>query len=203
MGWIIAFVAIVLLSYTPIGICLAHNSGGTLVNLLVGPIRITLYPRKKSQTKDKNRKDGDKGQKDDFESRESRDKKTHGTFSNYLSALQFVFEVLSDFRRKLRIKRLDLKWILSGDDPCDLSINYGRVWSAIGSLIPQLDRLFVIRERNVQISCDYMAQKDVFDARLELTITLGRLLFIFGYHGIRGLRKYYKLMNQIKGGATT
>lgn len=203
MGWIIALVAIVLLGYIPVGVCLVHNCSGTLVNLSVGPIRITLYPRKKNRTKVKKPNEGNKNQKDDFESLESRKNKTTGTFSNYINALQFVFEVLSDFRRKIRIKHLDLKWILSGDDPCDLSINYSRAWAAIGNLLPQLDRLFVIKERNIQIGCDYMVQRDVLDARLELTITLGRLLFIFGYHGIRGLRKYYKLKNQIKGGATT
>ena len=199
MGWVIAFAAIILLCFIPVGICLAHDSGKTRVNLSVGPIRIMPYPRKKSKKKDENGKDGGKGQKDDFE---TRDKKSNGTFSNYLSALQFVFEVLSDFRRKLRIKRLELNWILSGDDPCDLSINYGRVWAAVGNLMPQLDRIFVIKKRNIEIACDYTAQKDVLRAHLELTITLGRLLFVLVYHGIRGLRKYYKLMNQIKGGAT-
>lgn len=203
MGWIIALVAIILLGCIPVGVCLMYNSGGALVNLLIGPIRITLYPRKKNHTKSKSSENMRDVQKDDFESRESSEKKTDGKLSDYLSVLQFVLEVLSDFRQKLRINRFELKWILSGDDPCDLSINYGRVWAAVGSLMPQLERLFVIKERNVEIGCDYIADKDVLDAHLELTITLGRLLFICGYHGIRGLRKYYKLMNQIKGGATT
>ena len=203
MGWLIALAAIILLGCIPVGVNLVYGSGGALVDLLLGPIRITLYPRKTNHTKSKSRKNMRDVQKDDFESRESREKKTDRIPSDYLSALEFVLEVLSDFRRKLRINRLDVKWTLSGDDPCDLSINYGRVCAAIGSMMPQLDRLLVIKERNVKIGCDYMAQKDVFDARLELSITLGRLLFIFGYHGIRGLRKYYKLTNQIKGGAVT
>lgn len=59
--------------------------------------------------------------------------------------VKVALNFLGDFRRKLRVNRLELKLILAGGDPCDLAVNYGRAWTAVGNLMPQLERLFVIK----------------------------------------------------------
>ena len=110
--------------------------------------------------------------------------------------------MLSDFRRKLRINDLQLQLVLAGDDPCDLSVHYGQACAALGSLVPQAERLFVIKNRNIAVCCDYLSETTRVRARIHITITVARLLSMVCYHGIRGLRKYYKLLKNIKGGAT-
>ena len=110
-------------------------------------------------------------------------------------------ELLGDFRRKLRIKRLELRLIMAGDDPSNLAMNYGKAWAALGNLIPQLERVFVIKKRDVEVECDFTSNKTLIYARLDLTIILGRLLSLGVYHGVRILRQYLTIMKTRKGGS--
>ena len=82
------------------------------------------------------------------------------------------------------------KLILASSDPCDLAVNYGRVWTALGNLMPQLDRLFVIKKRDVEALCDFTASETTVIARVDITITLSRLPFglnksLHSFHSIQ------------------
>ena len=113
-----------------------------------------------------------------------------------------MLDFLGDFFcRKLRVNVLKLKLILAGDDPCDLAVNYGRAWAALGNLVPQLERFFVIQKRDMQVECDFTADKTLIDAQLDLTITLGRLLGLGVRYGTRVLREFLKIVKLKKGGA--
>ncbi len=202
MVWLIILAILILLGFTRVGILADYNHEGAGLLLLVGPVRIRLYPGKKGDKKDKQKKKSNSGDKNTASAKTTGEKQK-GTLQDFLSVARFVLEVLSDFRRKIRINDLQLKLILAGDDPCDLSVNYGRAWAALGSLMPQFERLFIIRKRNLEVECDYLADTTQIRARIHITITIARLLSVIVYHGIRGLRKYYKIIKQIKGGATT
>ena len=134
-------------------------------------------------------------------SAKKQDTKTGGDLKDFLPLVEIALRFLDDFRRKLRVDRLEMKLILAGGDPCDLSINYGKAWAALGNLMPQLERVFVIRKRDLEIECDYVSDSTVIYARIDLTITLGRLLYILLRHGGHALFKFIKIMNQRKGGA--
>ena len=108
---------------------------------------------------------------------------------------------MGDFRRKLRVEELYLRLILAASDPCDLAVNYGRAWAAVGNLMPQLERLFVLRKRDVEVECDFTASETVIFARLELTITVGRLLAAVFKFAFRALIQFLKIMKYRKGGA--
>ena len=104
------------------------------------------------------------------------------------------------FRRKLRVDRLELKVILAGGDPCDLAINYGRAWTAVGNLFPQLERIFVIKKRDVEVACDFASQETKIFAHIDFTITVGRILSLSVWHGTRILYRFIKILNMRKGG---
>ena len=91
--------------------------------------------------------------------------------------------------------------MLAGDDPCDLAVNYGRAWAALGNLIPVLERFLVIKKRDMQVRCDFTADKTLIYARADLTITVGRLLAVVLRHGIRILSEFLKITKLRKGGA--
>ena len=110
--------------------------------------------------------------------------------------------LLDGLRRKLRIDRLELKVILAGDDPCDLATNYGRAWQALGNLMPQLERCFVIKKRDLEVECDFEASQTLIIADVKLTITLGRALGLIVWYGVKALKEFIKLRNKRKGGAT-
>jgi hypothetical protein len=108
-------------------------------------------------------------------------------------------KLLVVFFRKLRIRKLELKLILAGDDPCDLAVNYGKTWAATGSLIPMLEELFVIRKRDVDVSCDFTAEETKVYAAADITILTGRLLGLAVRYGYQALREYLKILNKRKG----
>ena len=111
-----------------------------------------------------------------------------------------LLDFLGAFRRKLRVDRLELKLILAGGDPASLGINYGKAWAAVGNLMPLLERIFVIKKRDVEVECDFAGSQTLIIARLQITITIGRIVGIAVLYGFRALRENLKIVNKRKGG---
>ncbi len=202
MWWLIVLGVLLLLPAIPIGICgYYHNSEG-YIWLKIGFIRILLHPRKSSGRKAGKKSNGT-GNNTRFEEKRTSSKKRGGSLSDYYPLVSLVLDFLERFRRKLRINQLTFKMLLCDDDPCDLSIRYGHAWTVLGGLSPVLDRYFTIKKRDLEILCDYTATKTQIHAEIDLSITVGNILAIAGYHGFRFLRKFLKIMNKRKGGAMT
>jgi hypothetical protein len=73
--------------------------------------------------------------------------------------------------------------------------------ASLAALIAQLERFLVIKKRDVHIDCDFAASETVIMARLDLTITLGRILSIAAVYGVRGLKTFLNIKKQREGGA--
>jgi len=198
MGWLISLAVLVVLAMVPLGVSARYDSGGALAYIIAGPVRVRVYPPRK-----KKEKPAGKEKQQASKTAASEDKKSAGgSITDFVPIARLILRLLSDFRRKLRVDRLELNVTLAGDDPCDLATNYGKAWTALGNLWPQLERLFVIKKRDVQVQCDFEASETLVKARLDLTITLGRLLVLGGWHGVGILKELITLKNK-KGGATT
>ena len=124
-----------------------------------------------------------------------------GSVTDFMPLIRIALDFLGDFRRRLRVNRLEMKIILAGDDPCDLAVNYGRACGALAGLEPQLERLFVIRKKDLQVECDFTEDKTLIWARIDLTITLGRLLALAARYGYLAVREFLKIKQLRKGGA--
>ena len=197
MGWLITLGVLTALSILPLGVRAGYQSGGAVVHLVIGPFRFVLYPGKR-----KNKKQTEAAEKEKQASSETnRQKTTGGSVRDFLPLVRVLLDLLQDLRRKLRVDLLELRIVLGGGDPCDLAINYGRAWAALGNLMPQLERLFVIKKRNLEVACDFTSEETTVFARLDITITLGRLLVLAIVYGIRAIDQYIKIMNKRKGGA--
>lgn len=214
MGWLIALAVLVLLAALPLGVSVKYDSGGPLVRLLAGPGKLTLYPRPKKKPKPE-KKAPEKPAKPEKPKQEepkppqppkeeaSKPKEKGGRALDFLPLVKTALDLLGDFRRKLWVKNLELKLILAGNDPCDLAVNYGRANAAMGNLLPQLERLFVIKKRDIQVECDFTASETLVIARLDVTITLGRLLSLGVRYGLRALKEFLTIKKKRKGGAVT
>lgn len=214
MGWLIALAVLVLLAALPLGVSVKYDSGGPLVRLLAGPGKLTLYPRPKKKPKPE-KKAPEKPAKPEKPKQEEpkppqppkeeapKPKEKGGRALDFLPLVKTALDLLGDFRRKLRVKDLELKLILAGNDPCDLAVNYGRANAAMGNLLPQLERLFVIKKRDIQVACDFTASETLVIARLDVTITLGRLLSMGVRYGLRALKEFLTIKKKRKGGAVT
>ena len=208
MGWLIAFLIIFLLAILPLGASVKYNSDGPLVRVIAGPIRFTVFPMKKKEKKEKKeKKPKEKKEKTKIEPQKSKEKPKEekkekgGSLLDFLPLVQVGLDLLNDFRWKLRLNRLELKLIMAADDPADLGINYGRAWAAVGNLVPMLERSFVIKKKDIEVECDFTTSETLVIARLDITITLGRLIALAVVNGIRGLREFLKIMKKRKGGA--
>ena len=223
MGWYITLGIFILLAVLPLGISLRYDENGPMGKLIAGPIRVTLFPRpakKKKQEKKEKKSPKQKKTKKSVTaaqpaangeasaeaqphgaSNAAPTKKKGGSIMDFLPLVRVALSFLGDFRRKLRVNLLELKLIMAGGDPCDLAVNYGRAWAAVGNLLPRLERVFVIQKRDIQVACDFEETQTRVIARLDLTITLGRLLaavFVFAFHA---LVEFLKIMIKRKGGA--
>ena len=215
MGWLIAFAIIFLLAILPLGASVKYDADGPLVRIIAGPIRFTVFPMKKKEKKpkkEKKQKEPKKSKKKDPEEppaevkpaeEEKKEKKAKGgSVLDFLPLVRVGIDFLGDFRRKLRLNRLELKMIMASGDPCDLAINYGRAWAAIGNLFPLLERAFVIKKHDIEVECDFTASETLIVARLDITITLGRIIALVVRYAIRALLELLKIMNSRKGGAS-
>ena len=196
MGWLIFTLCLLLFLLLPLKLYVRYQ-GSACAWLRLGPVIINLYPSNRpARNKKGNRKNSS------FESHEEVKKKQKKTDSENLVAIfKLVLDFLNDFRTKLRVDNLQLRIVLADDDPCDLSVNYGRSWIALGNLYPQLERFFIIKKRQIEIQCDYTADKTVVDASASLSITVGRILVLGAYHGFKFLRKYLTITKNTKDGA--
>ena len=217
MGWLITLGILVLLGILPLGASVKYDADGPLVKVIAGPIRITVYPRDKKPKKEKKQKNPETSEKKPQKTakpdpkketttqpsiKEEPEKKSGGPITDFLPLLQVALDLLNDFRRKLRVNLLEVKLVMAGDDPCDLAMNYGRAWTAIGNLLPRLENVLVIKKRDIDVACDFTTSKTTIYVRLDLTITLGRILAMAVIYGFRAMMEFLKIKNKRKGGAS-
>lgn len=226
MGWLIALGILILLAALPLGVSIRYDASGALVRLIAGPVRITLFPRAKKKSEEEKtpektepvqekapEKKKSSGKRNDAgqsakkpektaEPQTQQKKESGGPITDFLPLVKILLEMLGAFRRKLRMNLLQLKIVMAADDPCDLAVNYGRAWAAVGNLLPQLEKIFVIKKRNIEVECDFEAAKTLATARLDLTITLGRLISLVAVYGVRLLVNFLKINKNRKGGAS-
>ena len=200
----------------PLGVRIRYDAGGLLVKVIAGPLKITVFPLPKKEKKEKKKKPEKKKEPKSAAAEEDLPKppqppkaekkpkpkeETGGSLLDFLPLVKTALDFLGDFRRKLRLDNLYLRLIMAGGDPCDLAVNYGRAWAAVGNLMPQMEKWFVIKKRDIEVECDFTASETLVIARLDLTITLGRLLAAVLKFAVRALMQFLKIKKKRKGGA--
>lgn len=206
MLWLIIPGILLLLCLLPLGIGAVYGKQGPKVYLIIWKVKIPLYPRKPKKPKkektpekpsgkpirQKNKQETvqPEGEKPPEEAKQepspAKDKKSSEEakqeedapwdFEKLKTLLHLIVPFLGDLRRKIRITRLQGYLLLAGGDPCDLAVNYGRAWAALGNLQALLSRAFVIKKQDLQVGCDFAGENTLFYGRADITITLGRLL---------------------------
>ena len=118
-----------------------------------------------------------------------------GSLTDFLPLVELALKFVGEFFHKtLHIDVLYIKLTMAGDDPADLAMSYGNTWAALGNLWPYIDRMFTIKKRDIRVQCDFEASQSVVNARVDITLTLARLLgLVFGY-AFRILIKFLRIM---------
>lgn len=195
---LLIFAVFVLLGCVPAGADVSWMDGVFTLRAKLGPFWMTLVPAKAKGQQKKKKKAKKKAPEDAPQTAKPKAAFSGGV-SEIMELLEFALDVLGELRRKLRLEQLTLRVRFgAGDDAAKTAIAYGRAWAAIGALLPCLERLFVIGKRDLGAELDYgCEEKMTVDARLVITITIGRALALALRAGVRFL-KIYK--NRNKGG---
>ena len=208
MGWYITLTILLLLAILPLGASVLYDEDGARVRIVAGPLKIQVFPMKKKPKKDKPKQEKPKKEKKPKPVHEPGEpgmkpeaEKKGGSWTDFLPLVRVGLDLLNDLRRKLRVNHLKLHLTMAADDPCDLAVNYGRMNASLAGLLTQLERFLVVKKRDVHVDSDFTATQTVILARLDLTITLGRILSIAVVYGIRALITYLKIKKQREGGA--
>lgn len=198
MGWLIALGILALIAIIPIGISASYDAQGPLLLAVVGPVRVQLIPARK-QKESKKKKQKSPAAKPT--SSKGPAKKKGGNLQDFLPLLDTVLDFVSAFGRKLRITKLNLKLILASDDPADLALNYGRAWAALGNVVTLLENAFVIKNRDLEVECDFQSDSTTIVGGVDLSITVGRIFALLIMQGVPVVKELMKILKLRKGGA--
>ena len=200
MGWLIFLGVLVLLGCLPLGVRLNFDEGGFRAAVLIGRIPVRLYPvpRWLQNMPSKHKKEKQSPEPKPRRAEPQSQAQPGGGIQRFLPFARLGLELLGDFRRKLRVNFLRLRLTLAGEDPCDLAVNYGRAWAALGNLMPRLERTLVIRKRDVEIQCDFQAEETTVVFAMDLTMTLGRLLGLALGYGLRALKLFLTMKKAVQ-----
>ncbi len=201
MGWLIAAVILLLIAVLPVGLSVIYDAEGPRIYAAAGLIRLKIFPGKKKESKEESAEKPKKEKKAKPAQKKKTEDKKGGSITDFIPLVRVVLDLLVSFRKKIRVDHLELKLILCGGDPAALAENYGKAWAALGNLMPTLERYFIIKKRDLEVECDFVASETVIKARLDISITVGRILSLVTVYGFRGLREFMKIMKLRKGGA--
>lgn len=217
MGWLIALAVLVGIGCIPVGAFVRYDSQGLVVKVVAGWLRLTLIPtpkwmkkKKKPQQNPPVQPEAESEPSPPPKAKEQRKQKKEepeepkgekgGSLTDFLPLVRVALDAVNQFRRKLRLDELVLVLTLAGDDPCDLALNYGRAWEALGNLMPRLERVFTIGKRRMEVQCDFTSQETRIEAQVRLTITIGRLLRLILVYAYLFVKEYLKFKKKRKGG---
>ena len=209
MGWLIALVILTGIAFVPIGASVKYDAEGFLVKGIVGFLRITVFPLKKKRKKPDNPGNPENAEEKPVKKQEavpnppqkSGEETKGGSIRDFLPIIKVAWDFLKQFKNMLHVNRLQLKLILAGDDPCDLAVNYGRAWAALGNLIPVLERTVSLGKRDCEVECDFTARETRILAQAELTLFFWQLVFLGTLYGFHLLKELLIFKKKRKGGA--
>ena len=220
MGWWIALGILVGILILPLGVSVFYDAAGVRVRVIAGFLRFTVFPMKKKEKKPekekapeqkkeeakqkKTEKSAPKSEKAPPVKKKEQPKKEApgGSLLDFLPLAKLALKMVGElFGKTLHIDVLYVKLTMAGGDPCDLAVNYGKAWAALGNLWPKIDDLLTIKKRDIQIQCDFEGEETVVNARVDLTITLARVLGLLICYGARMAWGFLKILNKRKEAA--
>lgn len=201
VGWLIALAVVLLLAsipFWPVGLVAVYREGGLEIAIRLGLLRFKLDPEGSTL------KDlivpVIKKEAEILVTTIKAKKEEGGKLSDLLPLLNAIWKLLGDLRRKVRVKRLDMCLTLAGGDPCDLALNYGKAWAAVGNIVSFLENFLIIKKRNVQVNTDFLGDTTRVYLKVFANMTIWRLFSLLMKHGLPLRDEYKKFLNIDEGG---
>lgn len=218
----IVLTILVLIALVPVGVQLQYDDGALLLRVMAGKLGIQLYPKKEKQFNARRRaakmrrkaartlrkqRQQEKRQARETHKRKKKPMASTKPLSPQKRSMGDIWqliglgkELLGDMRRKLLVRRLRLRVLFGGEDAARSAILYGQAWAVIGAVMPALETLFRIQDRDVEAEFDPTKSKMELSAQLDLRMRIGAMVALGCKAGFRFLNL---LIKQKKGGAET
>lgn len=159
----------------PVGVRVRYQDDALKMWYTIGPIRFLRYPE--DDDAHEKRKNSKINIRTVLNEPIKANRRYDNVIGDFWAELKTTLELFWFLRPKLRIKRLVLKLHLAGEDPAALALQYGGAWAAIGGLLPLLEEAFVLKKRQLDVDCNFNGGTTSLDAKIDITIGLGRLLW--------------------------
>ena len=184
---------LILLGFLRIGAAAEYSAEGYWVAVKAGPFSFKILPKpekpKKPQKEKKKKKEKPKEEKPKEAEHHEQPKKKGGKLPMFKELLGLAIEAQKGLRRKLIIRELTLRLTVGGggEDPAKSAILYGQAWAAIGNLWTVLERVFIIKNPDVQADIDFLTPEHTVYAKATLDITLGGALKLGIRYGLKAM----------------
>ena len=187
---LVILVVLWLISLIRIGGRVKYGAEGLFVFLLLGPVKLCLFPAKEEPEGDwRPKKKKPKKQKPALAEKHKKEPKEGqpGTLSRLMKLLPVVGQACGALKRKIRIDDLELELIWGGTDPAAAALGYGRANAALGMLWAVLDNNFKVKRHSFQVGLDYGRTEPAAEVRAAVTITVGQIVTLGVRYGIKAL----------------
>ena len=188
-GWIVlaaVLLLLFLLGQLRLGAVGEYAPGGAGAWFRAGPVRIRLYPRRRSgpSKKEKAPKPG--------KEHPAGEARGGGLLELMKELLPLALEAAGCFRRRLRVDQLELKLTIGAADPGDAAIRYGQANALLGSIWQPLTEAFHVEEGRARVEVDFTdwgsGEQERENFRIVREGILGRRLLDFTYYASSGTR---------------
>lgn len=172
-----------------------YSEKGAFVWFFVGGAKIQIYPAKpKTEKKPKQKK-----------TLKSSETEKAGTMERVGGALEYALELLpilleaaGQCWQKLRVDRLELELTAAAGDPADAALLYGQANAILGAFWYPLTEAFEVKDGTARVNLDFERQTPALYADAALSFTLGQLVWLGIYFGLKVLRSFLAVRKQQK-----
>lgn len=173
-----------LIALLRVGVRATLSEGVFSLKILAGPVKLIILPKdeekakkpkKEKPIKEKSKKE-EKPQEEKPEAEEK--PKLKITMDLVRIILSAVGDALGRLRRKLSIDRLTVHYTVAAEDPCSAALTFGYASAAVNALMPVIENVFNVRERDVGAEVTFERQKSQIFLDAQLTLAIWEILYI-------------------------
>ena len=190
---LILAVALFLLSRIRLGGDARHQEGVFSLQVLLGPVKISVFPAKKpGKMKPKQEKKPPKPKKKLVKTEAKKPKRKLPPVGDLL---MLALEAAGALKRKIRIDELTLHLTWAADDPVDTAQGFGKANALLGIIWPLIDHNFHVKKHDLGVAVDFDRTSPEIFAHGRLTLTVGQLVSFGVRFGIKFLRLWRRSGN--------
>ena len=189
---IIIIIVLLAAALIPIGASAGCIGGEFSAKLVIGPARITLFPRRNA--KPKKEKKSRKGKNAAGDEKSGKKPKPKLKKSDIVEIAELALKTLGRLRRRLLIDELKLYISFASEDPFDAVKLYGAANAALGAALPLFHAAFRVKDEDIQTRVCFDADKTDASGKFTATFRVWEIIHIavcaaIGYLKWTGRRK--------------